>query len=973
MLAFAQPANNNCGGAILLSVNPTCTPTPGTTTGATQSQAGCSGTADDDVWYSFVATGPSVGVTVSGNAGFDPVLQAFSGTCGGSSLGCADNTGNAGTESLTLNNLFTGITYWVRVYHKGTGSGSGSFNICVHDPIVEPACNPFSPEPANTMNDCLAIPKICQVNGFCGTTAGYHATPSATNLTAYTPNFWAQLNTAFCGSIENNAFCKFKANASNVQLRVYGGCATGTGIQLMVFSLNAPSPGTCNNGPITTYGCQYLNLTAAGSGGSPISFTGMTPGTTYYLMIDGFAGAICDYKIGADYGVQLSTTVSPSNKTICLGSSVNLSASGGDGNYTWDVSPDLSTLVGPSVTATPTNLGMNTYVVSSTATDPECPNTGDTAFINVTTTPTPEAGIPDSVCFGETIYLDGAISNSSNTTLWQFQAGGISPNPTVQFQPNFSVANPQVTVDQPGVYKFILRETSQLCGQYRDTVEVTVIDPTNAFVPTEPSCMGQNNGTIEVNNQYADEYSFDNGQTWQASNIGTGFASGTYVVCSQNYLGCSSCDTVVVPDGPEIAMSVSSDTLICENGSATLQAVGTGGSSFTYVWGHTASTLGTQVVSPTASTYYNVHTVNQGGCISNTDSIYVELRNPITVTVSADTNVCPGETVYMRASASDGNGGPYVFNWSHGPSATGGNSIQPYVPTNDETIQVSVTDACESSMQTGAIELGLHEVPEPTFEAADMALCEPAMFDLVNTTDPAMVANSFWEITDGTFYENQNQILTSVLPAGQYGVQLTVISPDGCIGTTNIPAYLQSLKKPKAQFNFSPSPVTMFNTEVKMGNFSADADYYEWEFENGSPAYSEEANPTTTFPEGVVDNYRVRLFAISEEGCLDTLDKIVEVQSEKIIYVPTSFTPNGDLYNNKWEMHMAGLVPQSFHLQVFNRWGQLVFESFDIENFWDGTYKGRVVPEGMYQYNIEAEDAITAEKYSWSGHVTVLK
>ena len=185
LVSFAQPANNNCGGAILLPVTSVCSPTQGTTIAATQSQAGCVGNADDDVWYMFTANRPSVGITVSAiTTGFDQLFRCFSGTCGGSSLKCENSTGNGGTESITLNNLFNGVTYWVRVYHQGNGSGTGLFNICVHDPVAEPFCDPDSPEPANSMNPCAAVPKICNVNGFCGTTQGYHPTLGSL-LTAY--------------------------------------------------------------------------------------------------------------------------------------------------------------------------------------------------------------------------------------------------------------------------------------------------------------------------------------------------------------------------------------------------------------------------------------------------------------------------------------------------------------------------------------------------------------------------------------------------------------------------------------------------------------------------------------------------------------------------------------------------------------------------------------------------------------------
>lgn len=130
------PTNDNCAAAISLPVTVSSNFTTGSQTIAATASAGiplCSvaGTfPDDDVWYSFVATNTTEVVTVAGGSGFNAVIQLFSGNCGAlTSIQCVNNLGNGQTEVLTANNLITGLTYLVRVYHAGVGGGSGLFSI----------------------------------------------------------------------------------------------------------------------------------------------------------------------------------------------------------------------------------------------------------------------------------------------------------------------------------------------------------------------------------------------------------------------------------------------------------------------------------------------------------------------------------------------------------------------------------------------------------------------------------------------------------------------------------------------------------------------------------------------------------------------------------------------------------------------------------------------------------------------------
>lgn len=157
-LSPAGPANDDCSGALSLTVGSSCSPVNGTTVSATQSIApilcGFTATTALDVWYKFTATAAALNVTVVGGTDFDAVIDVRSGACNGTNIGCADATINAATEVAALTGLTIGNVYYVRVYDY---TGTGTFTICVASP---------PPAPANDLcANAIAIPCGGSVNG----------------------------------------------------------------------------------------------------------------------------------------------------------------------------------------------------------------------------------------------------------------------------------------------------------------------------------------------------------------------------------------------------------------------------------------------------------------------------------------------------------------------------------------------------------------------------------------------------------------------------------------------------------------------------------------------------------------------------------------------------------------------------------------------------------------------------------------
>ncbi|MBC7937656.1 MAG: proprotein convertase P-domain-containing protein, partial [Rhizobacter sp.] len=230
-------------------------------------------------------------------------------------LGAANNGQNA--------NGIWNLCILDRRNNSGTGTvNSWSLNFGTAAAPIPPAL----PACANTLpssSSCATATLVCDFNGQCGSTAA----PSVQT--------WAALTAASCFSLQNNSFIRFIAAATTASFSVWIPTTIRPnyldgGLQMLFFS------GNCN-GPVITYGC-YEHIYPYSGTGQPtiavISASGLTPGNTYYLMIDGYNGDNCTFTIAANTGVNV-LNVTPAAPAICAGSSVNLTASGGNGVYAW--------------------------------------------------------------------------------------------------------------------------------------------------------------------------------------------------------------------------------------------------------------------------------------------------------------------------------------------------------------------------------------------------------------------------------------------------------------------------------------------------------------------------------------------------------------------------------------------------------------------------------------------------------------
>jgi gliding motility-associated-like protein len=126
------------------------------------------------------------------------------------------------------------------------------------------------------------------------------------------------------------------------------------------------------------------------------------------------------------------------------------------------------------------------------------------------------------------------------------------------------------------------------------------------------------------------------------------------------------------------------------------------------------------------------------------------------------------------------------------------------------------------------------------------------------------------------------------------------------------------------------------------------------------------------FPE-VAGDYYITLTVTDAYGCWDTITHKFIVENEMLIFVPNSFTPDGDEWNNVFRWTVLGIDESQFNLSIYNRWGELIWETYDPHSTWDGTYHNKLVQAGSYNWAVRATNKLDASKKLFMGTINVIR
>jgi gliding motility-associated-like protein len=673
--------------------------------------------------------------------------------------------------------------------------------------------------------------------------------------------------------------------------------------------------------------------------------------------------------------------------TICEGETVNLEFSDLPPNttsYSWSPATNISdpNIANPDVWPTDTTLYTLTLVSPDSTWD-------EFVTVNVVHLVYPDAGLDDSLCQSPfTGYqLQGVKDDPTNESSWEFFQGPPGLPSNAIFQPNSpNNLNANTLVNYGGEYTYVLHETDQygFCPEGTDTVKIFFSKENHTTTSTNPTCFGYDDGSIQIISDGvlgAIEYSYDNGVTYTITDDSTGFAAGTYTVKSRDILGCEFESTLTLTDPAEITLTAGPsipDTTVCQNGTAIIYAAAANGTTYSYHWDQTSDLGSTQSVGPlTQPTTLTVFAESELGCLSQPQSINIQIHAPITVNITANDSVCPGYASQMTVEAS---GGFQAYNYiwtANGVLTSDLTNVININPIIETEYCVTVADVCETTPEDTCSKVIMREIPMPIIVTDKIEGCNPTIINISDNTTYNLAETQTSQLNwlvDGTVYNDSvfDHLFQSV---GEYDIQLEVYTNFGCHNIFMTPIdYIDIHEVPSATFYVISNPSTIFNTEVEMvNNTQGDSLTYEWLNIGGLPESSHLESPSILYPEGIAADYPVRLIVENEFNCTDTTYDIVHIISDVIIYAPNAFTPDNDNLNNDWRVYIDGININEFHLIMFNRWGETVWESFDPEGVWDGTYGGNPIQDGTFVWNLITKDATSDKRYEFKGQVTIIR
>lgn len=799
------------------------------------------------------------------------------------------------------------------------------------------------------------------VNADCTLGGSYGQNPNSPSLGQYgclysTPNpYWFAINATSTGSIH----LLLTQGGGDIDFAAYGPFS----------SVSAGCPITPSTPQVD---CSY-----SASGTEYIDINNVSPGQVYIVLVTNYSGAGGGFSItpqgnstasfNCNINFGATTTSTPATCGMPTGS-VTATPNGGYPPYTYSWN-----LPGNPTTPTVNNVAPGTYTVTITS--------GNDPVTGVAVTPTTAT---------VTVANQGPSFNATSTPASCLQANNGTATAAVvgaTFGPNttfsWNDANNQTTQVATGLTPGPYTVTIDLGNGCIGTANVNVGfgSVTASATMTQVSCFQGNDGTATVTTTMPGTLSYQwNDAAGQTTNPATNLTAGSYQAVISSSLGCTATANIVVTEIPQMVATFNVKTDVdCHSKNTGILgvSVNAGNPPYSYIWDHSTSTNNVA-----NDLYVGSHTVtitDNKGCVITATNTLTE-PDPLTITVmTPDTQICPEANIDLVVQGAGGNGEQfYTYTWTLDGNVIGtGNTINVDPVNTNTTYCVTLTEECNSPQADTCALIYFPKPLVPVLTADKYIDCRPGEFEIYNVTphlnEVATTYIDFGNNTNVILYNGQDTSVVYDLSA-TYTLQVTNTSIFGCVYDTVLVDFLKVTPDVQANFYLGGNPGTIYET-IMTGHDLSSEEVVEWEWISpfSTPSYSTVHQPKFKFPENVEGRYPVTLIVTSFYGCTDTITIDAIIQDVVLFYVPNTFTPDGDEFNQSWKLFMKGGDIYGFNLKVFNRWGEMVWETNDASVGWDGMYNGKPVPQGMYTWRASIKNLNDDARTEHNGTVNVLR
>ncbi|MCC7245198.1 MAG: gliding motility-associated C-terminal domain-containing protein [Saprospiraceae bacterium] len=380
------------------------------------------------------------------------------------------------------------------------------------------------------------------------------------------------------------------------------------------------------------------------------------------------------------------------------------------------------------------------------------------------------------------------------------------------------------------------------------------------------------------------------------------------------------------------------------------------------------------VVFPDTGHYSGILLLNPNTPCGDTAFINVNIFPEVKADFAYSYDTCvAGPVIFTDKSYGDAT--VQSWNWRFGVPNGLSNLKDPtfeYDIPGNHPVKLTVTDRNRCKDDTTAI-INYFPAPPVIIIKPDAFIgCVPQEIFFDNLSKPIDESYKIvWDFGDGDTSMNVISPTHLYDSAGVYDIHVAITSPLGCFIEKNFQDLIRMEPRPVANFSCDPDTLlSQLNNTVSFTDLSIDAARWNWQMDRFKTLT--EQNPTFTFPD--TGQMRVRLIVTHARGCQDSMFKVLDIRPETRWFMPNAFTPNGDSNNDLFfgKGVLEGVT--DFKMAIWNRWGELVFETSDPNEGWNGRQQntGGMSPAGVYVYVVNFKGP-RGELNEFKGYATLVR